>query len=86
MNLLQKARSFKEKNFVCLRNPWERFEWKGDLSKNSPLWTEEIKKGLHIKDIAKNGTFWMIEKDYFKYFTDIEVSWPIPSEWLQRTK
>jgi calpain-15 len=27
-----------------LRNPWGNFEWDGNWSDSSPLWTEEIKQ------------------------------------------
>lgn len=32
---------------VQLRNPWGKFEWKGDWSDHSSLWTEENKKQVN---------------------------------------
>ena len=81
--LLLKARKHNNKQFFCLRNPWGKHEWNGDWSDNSPLWTKELKEGLGMEQ-AEDGTFWMIDKDFFRYFTTIEVSKPLPPEWFAR--
>jgi calpain-15 len=53
--------------FVQLRNPWGGFEWKGDYSDNSTLWTDRLKKELgYVK--AEDGAFFMLFDDFFKYF------------------
>jgi calpain-15 len=49
-----------ESRVVQLRNPWINEEWEGDFSKNSDLWTDEIKQQLNYNP-QKGGTgqFWM---------------------------
>jgi len=48
---------------VKIRNPWGSFEWKGDWSDNSQVWTEEAKAIMnHV--IADDGTFCMPFEDY----------------------
>lgn len=83
--LIEKALEYKGMRFLCLRNPWRISGWKGDWSNNSPLWTDEIKEGLNIQGKIEEGTFWMIENDYNRYFTDIEVSRPIPQGWHSKS-
>ena len=42
---LLSARQTKKGHKLCqLRNPWGGFEWQGDWSDNSDLWTEDLKK------------------------------------------
>ncbi|KAK8847774.1 hypothetical protein M9Y10_018804 [Tritrichomonas musculus] len=81
--LLLKAREHDNKHFLCLRNPHGKNEWSGDWSDKSPLWTEELKEGLGWRD-AEDGTFWMIEKDFLRYFTDVSVAKPIRPKWYAR--
>lgn len=82
--LILKLKQFEGKNFICLRNPWGEHEWNGDWSDNSPLWSNEMKSkfGLEVRD---DGTFWMIDSDFFKYFSEIEICKPIPKEWHSRS-
>lgn len=83
--LIEKAIVYKGLKFLLLRNPWGIFEWNGEWSNNSPLWTEEMKHGLNIKNGFEEGTFWMIESDFNHYFTNITVSSPIPSDWHSKS-
>lgn len=81
--LLLKAREHDGKRLFCLRNPWGGHEWNGDYSDESPKWTPELKEGLGWKN-ADDGTFWMSEDDFFRYFTQVEVSLPLQPEWFSR--
>ena len=44
-SLLQ-VKEYQNNKLVCLRNPWGQFEWQGDWSDKSNLWTEEAKAAL----------------------------------------
>ncbi len=57
---------------VHLRNPWGHFEWNGDWSDNSKLWTPELKQTLHLVS-ADDGTFFMALSDFVKYFNRSHV-------------
>ena len=81
--LIIKAREASNKQFICLRNPWGSHEWNGDWSDDSPLWTPQLMKELKFVK-GDDGTFWMSEKDFFRYFSDIEVSKPFPPEWYSK--
>lgn len=66
--------------FLKLRNPWCKFEWKGDYSRNSTKWTSELKKELNFdnpNDIHE-GTFWMLYEDFYRFFD--QISYTIPPE------
>lgn len=51
-------------NLVKLRNPWGKFEWKGDWDDHSDLWTEEIKRLLAYDPEEDDGIFWMNFDDF----------------------
>ena len=51
-----------------LRNPWGNFEWKGDWSDMSPLWTEEIKQKIQPNFSEEDGSFWMNYDDFQAQF------------------
>lgn len=55
-----------------LRNPWGKFEWKGDWGDESDLWTDELKKkaGLTSED---DGAFWMSFTDFKEYFSRYQI-------------
>eukprot|EP00945_MAST-04E_sp_MAST-4E-sp1_P004352 g4352.t1 len=71
-----KVRQIGRHRLLCLRNPWGKFEWKGDWSDHSPLWDKEIKVRLLLRPDRKNdddGIFWMSFEDFLKYFDGVDV-------------
>ena len=56
-----------------MRNPWGNFEWQGDWSDNSPLWTEEMRKAAGNPELHNDGTFWMCYDDFLQHFTSINI-------------
>jgi hypothetical protein len=55
---------------VQIRNPWGKFEWTGNFSDNSPLWTPQAKAELKI-ETKDDGVFWMPFEDFVQYFEGI---------------
>ena len=58
---------------ICLRNPWGNFEWKGDWSEKSPLWTDEVKQIVQPNLSGDDGTWWMSFDDVIKNFYCLNV-------------
>ena len=56
-----------------IRNPWGSFEWAGDWSTSSPLWTDEIKAIVNPVLDANDGSFWMSYADALQYFEEFDV-------------
>lgn len=55
-----------------IRNPWGRFEWKGEWCDTSDKWTDALR--LQFKHEKKDdGVFFMAYEDYISYFTSLEV-------------
>lgn len=62
---------------VQIRNPWGKFEWTGDFSDNSPLWTNEDRQRFNV--VNKNdGIFWMRIEDFVRYFNGVGIVKTIP--------
>lgn len=76
--LIEEVFYYKSKKFYRLRNPWGHSEWNGDWSTLSPLWTSKMMKDFNF-DKLEEGSFWMIESDFLKYFNRFHVSSPIHS-------
>ena len=58
-SLLKVQESKDGKHKLCkVRNPWGQYEWTGDWSDKSPLWTEAYKEEFGLCD-SDNGIFWM---------------------------
>ena len=56
-----------KENLVKVRNPQGHFEWDGDWSDKSPLWTPKTKAQVKLVD-KNDGTFWIAYKDYITFF------------------
>jgi calpain-15 len=63
-----------------LRNPWGAFEWKGDWSDESPMWSKHplVRTIVRPESFAKgsdadDGIFWISWEDFLKYFDGIDV-------------
>jgi len=56
-----------------IRNPWGNFEWEGDWSDQSPLWTSEMRKEINPMLEENDGTFWMSFDDFIKHFRSLNV-------------
>jgi len=58
---------------IMVRNNWKNFEWKGEWSNNSDLWTEALREELNYTyEDGQNGLFWIKLEDYEAYFP---VTW-----------
>jgi hypothetical protein len=52
---------------VQIRNPWGEYEWNGDWSDSSELWTPELRLKLgHV--VRDDGTFFMTIEDFYTLF------------------
>lgn len=56
-----------------VRNPWGNFEWKGDWSDTSPLWTPEMRHELSPEFDQNDGTFYISYKDFLEHFAGINI-------------
>jgi calpain-15 len=63
----------KGNRLLNIRNPWGHFEWDGDWSDNSPLWTPEMIKAVKPVLDGNDGTFWMSYNDFIKYFYAVNI-------------
>lgn len=59
---------------INLRNPWGKFEFKGEWSDSDTKWTEEMRKTLNFVQ-EDDGLFWMSLKDFIYNFTNLDIVW-----------
>ncbi|EGD72048.1 hypothetical protein PTSG_00064 [Salpingoeca rosetta] len=71
--MLSAKQTSKGHRLVCLRNPWGEFEWKGDWSDNSSLWTDDIVKEVGATFNDKDGLFWMSYQDFREHFSKVNI-------------
>ena len=57
----------KDVRLVKIRNPWGQFEWKGDYSDSSSLWTNELKQLVQYSN-QDDGIFYMKFQDFLEYY------------------
>ena len=60
-----------------IRNPWGRFEWNGDFSDNSSLWTQADRQRLGVVS-ADDGVFWIRVEDFARLFQGVGVVKAVP--------
>ena len=72
------AHEHKGVKVVKLRNPWGAREWNGDWSDSSSLWNNEFKKAFGYTGNKNDGIFYMLFKDFIKYFQNTEMCERIP--------
>lgn len=60
-----------------IRNPWGKFEWNGEYSDKSNLWTPQQRQELNII-AADDGIFWMKLEDFIQFFEGIGILEIIP--------
>jgi hypothetical protein len=60
---------------VQVRNPWGSYEWTGDYSDTSSLWTAALKKEAGWEN-ENDGSFFIKWEDFTRYFEDIDVCDP----------
>ncbi|OMJ71945.1 hypothetical protein SteCoe_29734 [Stentor coeruleus] len=58
---------------INIRNPWGNFEWEGDWSDKSPLWTPEMKAEIKPVLDDNDGTFWICYEDFIKQFDGVNI-------------
>ena len=58
---------------INVRNPWGSFEWTGDWSDKSALWTREMIELVKPHLDENDGTFWMSFEDFVKNFRALNV-------------
>lgn len=64
---------------IQLRNPWGTFEWNGDWSDNSDMWSKHpmVKSSVRVfaggVSKADDGSFWMSWEDFLKFFDNVDV-------------
>lgn len=56
-----------------IRNPWGAFEWDGDWSDSSALWTDEMKGAIRPVLDDNDGTFWMSYQDFIVQFNGVNI-------------
>lgn len=78
------ARKVGNHKFIKVRNPWGRFEYKGEYSKESPKWTEPLKKELNYTD-NEDGSFWMTFDEYRYFFRSLSYCIPNQNDWKVST-
>jgi len=51
-----------------IRNPWGQFEWNGDWSDHSDLWTDEMIEEFNPVLQDNDGSFWICLQDFIRKF------------------
>ncbi|KAK8876127.1 hypothetical protein M9Y10_006315 [Tritrichomonas musculus] len=82
--LIEKVRYENNQKLICLRNPKNDKEWLGDWSNTSPMLTFDMKKKIG-NESRYPGTFWMNDRDFFRYFSSFDVCKAVNPEFHVRS-
>mmetsp|Transcript_8461 Transcript_8461/g.21610 ORF Transcript_8461/g.21610 Transcript_8461/m.21610 type:complete len:737 (-) Transcript_8461:23-2233(-) len=64
---------------IKLRNPWGSFEWNGDWSDSSSLWTPQMVAAFNFRR-SDDGEFWMSWDDFMANFSRMGVVTTVPRQ------
>lgn len=67
------AKEVMNNRLLWIRNPWGSFEWSGDWSTNSALWTDDIKNEFSPVLDDNDGSFWMSYQDVIDHFCEVNL-------------
>ena len=67
------AKEANTNRLLNIRNPWGQFEWDGDWSDKSPLWTDDMKAQIKPVLDENDGTFWISYEDFTKQFSGVNI-------------
>jgi len=73
---IMEAEEYKGIKLLKIRNPWGNFEWTGDYSDSSPLWTAELRRafpGFVTNEIKDDGLFSMTFEDFCREFNNVVI-------------
>ena len=56
-----------------IRNPWGKYEWDGDWSDESDLWTDEMIDHFQPVFDTSDGTFWMSLEDFIMRYDSVNI-------------
>ena len=62
-----------DNRIMNLRNPWGVFEWTGDWSSASQMWTKEALEKIKPKFDKNDGNFWISFEDFKENFEIINI-------------
>ena len=62
----------KVRMILQIRNPWGKFEWTGEFSDDSNLWTPQLKQQLKVVK-ADDGIFWMPFEKFVQFYEGIGI-------------
>lgn len=71
--ILRLVEHAKDTKILKIRNPWGVFEWTGDWSKTSPLWTEDLVNLIQPNLDINDGTFWISYRHFLENFETVNV-------------
>ena len=75
------AKSVDSARLLKLRNPWGRYEWRGDWSDASSLWTPETLKAMQMEGSSDDGVFCMAFEDFQRYFESLTLCYVHDQFW-----
>lgn len=78
---LLSAKSVETTKLVKLRNPWGRYEWHGDWSDTSSLWTPETRTAMQMDGSSDDGVFCMAFEDFQRYFESLTLCYVHDQFW-----
>ena len=64
-----------------LRNPWGHYEWKGNWSDESLLWTNEARRIMGMEKYGDEGIFCMSIEDFQRYFESVTLCYVHDQFW-----